>query len=191
MTPETPVVVLVADDGSRTRQYASWLDGQCDVRTARDGLGALEAVDREVDVVVLVRPSNLRDADALSSLREHGAGVKVVLVRELDADLAALDRAPDEVLSTPVTGDAVRRTVTVLAAERAYARGIGDLFSLAAERAAREGGTSADGPDLDERIATLRDRLNRTLDLLVDEAGFEAVYRALGGDPPGRSDRED
>lgn len=188
MTPETPVVVLVADDSSRLRQYTSWLDGDCAVRTARDGLGALEAIDREVDVVVLVRPSNVRDEDALSAVRERGDDVRVVLVRERDADLAALTRAPDETLSTPVTGDALRRTITVLAAERAYARGIGDLFSLAHERALH--GRSADD-DLDARIAALRDRLDGILDHLVDEAGFDAVYRALRDDSADSPDRRD
>ncbi|MFB6281117.1 MAG: hypothetical protein ABEH40_03765 [Haloferacaceae archaeon] len=193
MTPETPVVTLVADDGSRLRQYASWLDGACEVRTARDGSGALDAVDRGTDVVVLVRPSALRDGDALAALRERGEDLKVVLVRERDADLAALDRAPDEVLAAPVTREALRRAVAVLAAERAYARGIGDLFSLATERAAREADPPAGGGDgdLDERIAALRDRLDATLDTLVEEAGFEAVYRALADPPADGSDREE
>lgn len=184
MTPETPVVVLVAADGSRVRQYASWLDGDAEVRTARDGVGALDAIDRDVDVAVLVRPSNLRDEDALSAVREQGDGLRVVLVRECDDDLAALTRAPDEVLSTPVTGDALRRTVEVLAAERAYARGIGDLFSLSVRRARGR----PDDTDLDARIDSLRDRLDDTLDVLVDEAGFDAVYRALGDDVPDRSE---
>lgn len=195
MMPETPVVVLAAADRDRADLYTSWLDGECEVRTAHDGPGAVDAIDGSVDVAVIVSPgSGLRGDEVLSAVRAQEAGIRVAVLRERDADLGSLTRAPDEVLSAPVSPETLRRTVSVLAAERAYDRGIRDLFSLAVERAERESeGPSAprDGASGgEERLGALRERLDGTLDLLVDEAGFDAVYRALGeGDD--RDDRDD
>lgn len=187
MIPETPVVLIVDDDRDRAELYASWLDEECVVRTAHDGPGALDALDDSVDVVVLVRPaSGSGGDDVLSAVREQEIDARVAMVRASDADLAALTRAPDEVLSAPVSAETFRRTVSVLAAGRAYARGIRDLYALATEKAAVETGRAADAGDearaLDERIDRLRDRLDGTLDTLVDEAGFDAVYRAFADD---------
>jgi CheY-like chemotaxis protein len=170
MMPETPVVLVVDGNPDRAERYAAWLDGECSVRTARAAPAAVEAVDDAVDVVVLVQPR-----EVLPALREEGDGIKVVLVRGHDADLGALTRAPDEVVSMPVSPPLLRRTVSVLAAERTYADEIETLFSLAQERAAEE---AAD--DLDARIDALRDRLDETLDHLVETGGFDAVYRAIG-----------
>lgn len=193
MKAETPVVLIVEEDRDRAELYASWLAGECEVRVAHDAPGALDALDRDVDVAVLGRPGTWAGSDdVLSAVRDRGSEVGVAMVRGSDADLEALTRAPDEVLPAPVTPSALRRTVSVLAAGRAYARGIRDLFSLARERAAVESG-EAPGPDgdLDDRVADLRDRLDGTLDTLIEEAGVDAVYRALPEDLEDRNGGRD
>jgi len=194
MMPETPVALIVDDDRDRAELYASWLDGECSVRVAHDAPGALDAFDDDIDVVVLVSPGPDPPGDVLSPLRTEAPGVRVVVVRDGDADLAALARAPDEILPTPVPSATLRRTVATLAAERAYARGVRDLFSLARKRAAIESDDAAgadDAGDLDARIDALRDRLDGTLDDPVEGGGFDAVYRALVDAPPASDDGPD
>ncbi|MFB6303282.1 MAG: HalX domain-containing protein [Haloferacaceae archaeon] len=183
MTTETPIVLVVDHDRDRAQLYASYLDTECDVRVANDGPGALDALDDDVDVLVLVRPGSGSGVDDVSTaLGDRRSDVRVVLIRERDADLAALTRAPDEVLSAPVSAGTLRRTVSVLAAGRAYARGIGDLFSLARKRADVESDGTDDVRALDARIDDLRAQLDRTLATLLDEGDFAAVYRAIDDD---------
>lgn len=182
---ETPVVVVAESDPSRADRYAAWLDDDCVVRVVHDGPGALDAIDRDVDVVVLGR--SLRDAtegDPLYALRERGIDVGVATIGEDDPSPGSVASTPDDTLVEPVSAADLRRTASVLAARRRYEHGIHDLFSLATERAAVETGEVAaeTARDLDARIDALRDRLDATLDDLIDEAGFAAAYRAIDRD---------
>lgn len=169
---ETPVVLVVDADAERADLYATWLDPEYDVRVARDGRAALGAVD-EVDAVV-VGPNPPEGPGLVDALRARVLSVPVAVVVPQDADAPVPE--PDERVDEPASEATLRTAVAGLVARRQYARGVDELFSLAAERAAH------DDPSLDDRFDELSDRLGETLDDLVDTAGYRAAYRAADPD---------
>ncbi|MEF8819415.1 MAG: hypothetical protein V5A82_07465 [Haloferacaceae archaeon] len=171
MSGETPVVLVVDDDAERTELYASWLGSRYDVRVAHDGRAALAAVD-EADAAVL-GPAPPDGPGLTDALRARVVRVPVVVVVPPGGDAPVPE--PDERVDEPASETALRTAVAGLVARRQYARGVDELFSIAAERAARD---DDEDPELDDRFDELSDRLGETLSDLVDSAGYRAAYRA-------------
>lgn len=171
--PETPVVLVVDDDVERADLYATWLAPEYDVRVARNGRAALKAID-EVDAAVL-GPSPPEGPGLADALRARVVAIPVAVVLPPDAEPPVPE--PDERVDEPATEATLRTAVAGLVARREYTRGVDELFSLAAERAACD-----DDPTLDDRFDELSDRLDETLDDLVDSAGYRAAYRAADPD---------
>lgn len=174
MPEETPVVLVVDDDGERADRYAAWLARGHDVRVAADGRTALATVD-EADAVVF-GPSQPESPGLVDAFRARVVSVPSAVVVPQDADSPVPE--PDARVDTPATERALRTAVAGLVARSEYRRDVEELFALAAERASSPEAEAS----LDDRFAELNDRLDETLDELVDTAGYHAAYRAADPD---------
>lgn len=175
MLEQTPVVLVVEPDPDVADLYAAWLgESEWRVRVAHDeraGLAALPGAD-----VVVLGAGVADDGALLDVVGKDDASA--VVVTDDDAVPAVGER-----LNQPVSAESLRRAVSGVLARREYARGVGELFSLASERAAAESGRE-EVPDerrreLEARVDELRDRLDDTLDDLAENAGFDAAYRVV------------
>jgi DNA-binding response OmpR family regulator len=111
----------------------------------------------------------------------------MVTAVEPDFDIVAMGF--DDYLVKPVSKEALRGTVENLLRREEYADGVRELFSLASKKALLE---SEKGPadlersdeyrELAERLDTLREDLDRTLESLGEEAGLTELYRDLDRD---------
>ncbi|MFB6167321.1 MAG: hypothetical protein ABEJ43_00560 [Haloferacaceae archaeon] len=173
MLEETPVVLVV--DTERTDLYAEWLDPAYEVLVARDGRAALAAVD-DADAAVL-GPNQPESPGLVDALRARVVSLPVVAVPDGDSPVPE----PAERVDYPASETTLRAAVAAVVARRQYARGVDELYALAAERAAE-----GDDPTLDEEFDELSARLAETLDELVDNAGYRAAYRAAAD--PDRSE---
>lgn len=188
MLEDTPVVLVVEGDVDRADLYAAWLHEEYTVRVAHDACAAIAALD-EADAVVLGddRPERVRTV--LDAMDEREREVPTVAVTGEDGR-ADFGPTADERLDEPLSAEILRSAVSRLLVRRAYSRGIGELFAVASERAAIESDRTADGDrrrELDARLDELKERVDDTLDSLVERGGFAAAYRALDDE----SDYED
>ncbi|WP_415378618.1 hypothetical protein [Halosimplex sp. TS25] len=209
MTSGRHLVVLAGADAGAVDSMAATLRGDGTVRTAYSPAGLRETLDDEVDVVLV--GSDLRDGPLepiLAELRTSETGWRIaVLDSEADSDwIWGRDRdrnrdSPRDGPEVPVDAvaewdeDAVRATVSRLAARARYRKRLEEYYALAEERAAVA--------DEDEDAAPKRDRLDRQIDRLrrdladgfrrIDDASaFDAALspreRKLDGDCPNAPD---
>lgn len=104
MARGSEVTVLVVDDEKPVADaYALQIESRYETRIAYGGEEALEAVNAEVDVVLLDRrmPDYSGD-DVLEELRERGLDCRVIMVTAVDPDFDIVDMPFDDYLQKPV-----------------------------------------------------------------------------------------
>jgi DNA-binding response OmpR family regulator len=190
MSETKPTVLVVEDEPDLADLYATWLDGEYAVRTAYGGRDALAAIDETVDVILLDRRMpDLPGDEVLATVRDRGIDCRVAMVTAVEPDFDIVAMGFDDYLVKPVSKEALRGTVENLLRREEYADGVRELFSLASKKALLE---SEKGPadlersdeyrELAERLDTLREDLDRTLESLGEEAGLTELYRDLDRD---------
>jgi len=180
------VVLVVDDEESVAEVFALWLEDDYDVRVATGGEAALEAMDGDVDAVLLDRRMPGLSGDAvLAEMRERGFDAPVAMVTAVDPDLDILEMAFDDYLTKPVTKDELYRTIERLLALEDYDDRAKEHFSLAqklatleAEKSKAELEGSEEYLEMRERLDTVRDELD---DLVahMDERASTLLFREL------------
>lgn len=173
------LVVLAGADAEAVDALAATLRDDGTVRTAYDSAALVETLGDEVDVVIVDR--DLGDGpidDVLDVVRAHDADCQVALLGT-DADRSR-GRVEGEVSVDAVVGldegeDAVRETVSRLAARARYRRRLDEYYELAEKRA-----SLADAADQTRE----RDRLDRHVERLRRELadGFRRIDDASAFD---------
>lgn len=106
---ETAGSLLVVDDSDDFRSlYSLWLGAEYDVRTAADGVEAMDVLDERIDVVVLDR--EMPRKDGIEFARELDASEfdpAVVMISGVVPGEDLLDIPVDDYLQKPVTQDSV------------------------------------------------------------------------------------
>ena len=111
--------MLVVDDSDDIRSlFTLWLGQQYDVRSAADGVAALDRMDEGVDVVVLDREMPRKDGlEVARVLDDGGHRPAVVMVSGVEPGTELLELPVDDYLQKPVDRaevlDAVDRASTV------------------------------------------------------------------------------
>jgi DNA-binding response OmpR family regulator len=107
-----PTVLVVDDERDIADTYAAMLGESYDVRVAYGGEAALDAIDDDVDAVLLDRRMPDVSGDVvLERVREAGYGCKVIMVTAIDPDLDILAMDFDDYLSKPIKRDTLVQAV--------------------------------------------------------------------------------
>jgi len=180
---DRPTVLAVDDEENVADSYALWLD-EYDVRVAYGGEAALDAIDDDIDVVLLDRMMPDLSGDAvLARIRETGYEVRVAMLTAAEPDTDIIDMPFDEYLTKPVDDSTVRGAVERLAALSEYDETVRDTYARASKVATLESELGPAELADNEEYAALRDSLEDTDappdDLLEDPD----LFRAMLDDP--------
>ncbi|MWV64412.1 response regulator [Halorubrum sp. JWXQ-INN 858] len=190
MSEQPPLVLVVEDEPDLADLYAAWLGDQYRVRTAYGGHEALEQLDDEIDAILLDRRMpGLSGDEVLVEVRDRGMDCRVAMVTAVEPDFDILEMGFDDYLVKPVTKEALRGTVEGLLRRGQYDTGVQELFALTSKKAILETEKSAselsdndEYRELSERIAVLRDDLDRSLSEVDEHEEFERLFQGFDGD---------
>jgi DNA-binding response OmpR family regulator len=136
--PERPTVLVVDDEKEVADAYTFQLRDRYETRTVYSGRDALEAVDGEVDVVLLDRRMpELSGDDVLREIRERGLDCRVIMLTAVDPGFDILDMPFDDYLCKPVDRDDIHAAIDHQLRTVAYAR-LSEYFEVAAKRSVLE-----------------------------------------------------
>lgn len=159
---DEPTVLAVDDEENVADSYKMWLD-EYDVRVAYGGEAALDAIDDDIDVVLLDRMMpNLSGDEVLARVRETGYEVRVAMVTAAEPDVDIIDMPFDEYLTKPVDGPDLRGVVERLAALSEYDETVRDTYARASKVATLESELGTAELADNEEYAALRDSLEDT-----------------------------
>lgn len=183
-TDRTATVLIVDDEQNLTTLYAAWLEPDYDVVTATSGSEAVTELDSDVDVALLDRrmPETSGD-EVLRELRQRDVGAQVAMLTAVEPDASISEMPFDDYVTKPVEREEAHATVEVLLERRQYDRQSREFFSLASKKAALESANEHDTDEYDEivdRMAEIRDEMDRTLDTLTAQQAFAELDVAPG-----------
>ncbi|MFC6988483.1 HalX domain-containing protein [Haloplanus sp. GCM10025708] len=185
MRTDTPLVLVVEDEPDLADLYATWLSDTYRVRVADGGEAALDALDDEVDVVLLDRRMpDLSGDEVLEAVRVRGFDCSVAMVTAADPDFDVLAMGFDDYVVKPVSRETLVQTVSNLLLREEYDDGVQELFALASKKALLETEKSPaalEAHDEYQELATdlerLRENLDDTLFQLGEQDDLSALYR--------------
>lgn len=136
--PIDATVLVIEDDREQAGEYAAWLD-EYDVRTATDSEVALNALDRDVDVVLLDGdlPGTL-SAELLGEIRARRVGCQIGLLSGTDVGSDVLRLDFDEYVPRPVGRDELTTTVERLVDRGAVEEAAETYLTLVARKRSLE-----------------------------------------------------
>jgi DNA-binding response OmpR family regulator len=170
--PEEAEILLVEDDRELAGLYAAWLEGTHTVRTAVDGVEALETVDDAVDIVLLDRQlPKLSGTEVLTTIRERDLSCQVVIVSGAEPDFDLIRMEFDGYLVKPVTKEELRSAVEQTIAQASYGEKLQEFHALAQTRNVLDEEKTAAERESSEEYAALEARLadvGRQLDAIAE-----------------------
>jgi len=183
-TSTEPRVLIVDDEAEVADVYALRLRTEYDTETAYGGEEALEAVDESVDVVLLDRRMpQVSGDDVLSTIRERGLDIRVIMNTAVDPDFDIVDMPFDDYLCKPVQKeDLVAAIEQQLTASR-YDDQLTEYLEITSKIALLEAEKTDTELDASEEVTELRERAER-LRVDIDDAlsefdGFEAAFNEV------------
>lgn len=181
---DSPTILVVEDEEMALDTYLIWLGDDFDVRTATDGVEALEEIDDSVSVVLLDRRMpNMTGDEVLEEFREREYDCKVAMVSAVEPDMDIVDMPFDAYLKKPVTGDELVDVVERLSTVATHDEVIQELFAVVEKQTVLEQELGQTRVEKDEEYRALierREELSRQADSALgttDKETFEAVIR--------------
>lgn len=183
-------MLVVDDEPAITDGQAARLESEYSVRTAYDGVEALEVMDDDVDVVLLDRRMpKLGGVEVVERIREAGYDCRVAMLTGVEPGMDILEMGFDEYLTKPVSKEALFDVVERMVRRARYDRGLRELFALASKVATLETSyepevlaSSPEYQSLREEMETLRDDVDDALAQLPKNERY-----SIGSRPSQRS----
>jgi two-component system response regulator AdeR len=181
---ETPTVLVVEDEEDVADTYARVLSSEYTVRTAYTGAAGLEALDEEVDVVLLDRRMPEMSGDeVLVAIRERDIDPRVVMVTAVDPDVDVIAMEFDEYLVKPVQADQLYDVVERMLARKEQDERIQEMFAVASKLATLEGKMGYEDLQNSEEYAHLREEFERMREELdvpeTDDSYLDATVEKM------------
>ncbi|MFB6236331.1 MAG: HalX domain-containing protein [Halopenitus sp.] len=188
MSEEPPLILVVEDEPDLADLYAAWLGDDYRVRTAYGGREALDALDDEIDAILLDRRMpGLSGDEVLDQVRDRGIDCRVAMVTAVEPDFDIIEMGFDDYLVKPVSKESLRETVESLLERNEYEEGVQDLFSvsskiavLEAEKRQAELEENEEYQRLKERHEELQDEMDTTVSGFTEHEEFEGLFREVG-----------
>ncbi len=182
---ETTHVLIVEDEPDLAGLYASWLAGRHTVETAHSGEEAIEAIDDEIDVVLLDRMMpELSGDDVLEVIRERGLDCRVAMVTAVEPDFDIVGMGFDDYLVKPVSEEELHAIIDGLVLRSTYDDQLQEFFSLASKKALLEEGksdvelrASREYARLEDRLAVVRTAVEGTVEELLEQGVCDRLCR--------------
>jgi DNA-binding response OmpR family regulator len=168
-----PLVLIVEDEEDVAETYALALRDDYETRIALGGQAALNAIDDDVDAVLLDRRMpDMHGDDVLVQLRERGYDCPIIMATAVGPDLNILEMDFDDYLTKPIDGDTLRETLAQhVAAGTGRDERLDEFFEiqskldvLESELPGHELADSEEYQRLEERAAELRWELETAID---------------------------
>jgi len=181
-----PVVLVIDDEADVADVYALRLRSEYETRTAYGGEAGLEAIDEDVDVVLLDRRMpDIPGDEVLEEVRDRGYDCRVIMITAVDPGFDIVEMPFDDYLNKPVEKrDLVNAIEQQLTAERyderltEYLEVTSKLALLESEKPEPELEGSEEITRLRERADRLRDELDETLAEFDDaRTAFKEIER--------------
>ena len=180
----TPTVLIVDDKQEVADVYAFRLKRSYDVRTAYGGQQAVDAVDDDVDVVLLDRRMPEMSGDeVLEVIRAEGYDCRVIMTTAVEPEFEIIEMPFDDYLCKPIEQATLTEALEKQLTAKQYDATVSDLFRatsklsvLEAERTAEELEDSAEY----QQLKRLTDEARSDADGLVDDLDdFESAFKSI------------
>jgi len=186
---DTPTVLIVDDEQEVADVYAFRLKRTYDVRTAYGGQQAVDAVDADVDVMLLDRRMPEMSGDeVLETIRADGYDCRVIMTTAVEPEFEIIEMPFDDYLCKPIEQATLTEALDQQLTARQYDESVSDLFRatsklsvLEAEKTAEELEASAEYQDLKRMTDEARDDADSLVGELDDfESAFKSIDRSSG-----------
>ncbi|WP_435098276.1 response regulator [Halorubrum sp. N11] len=178
-----PTVLAVDDEPDLAELYRVYLDTAYDVRIATGGEEALSLMDESVDVVLLDRRMpDMSGREVLDAIRGEGYDARIAMLTAVEPDVDIVEMSFDDYKTKPVTKKELITLVEVLLHRAKFNEQSQKFFALASKKAALEAAGAANTEEYEElldRVETVRDRVDDTLDHLSARDAFIEVSSTL------------
>ncbi|MFW5919524.1 MAG: HalX domain-containing protein [Halanaeroarchaeum sp.] len=183
----SPIVLIVEDEPDLADLYSAWLREACTVRTAYNGAQALDAIDEEIDIVLLDRRMpGLSGDEVLETIRDRGLDTRVAMVTAVEPDFDIIGMGFDDYLVKPVSQRDLMETVDQLLLRSTYDDQMQEFFALASKKAVLDAQkteaelrASEDYARLEDRLAVLRAEIDDTVSELSDQNGYRRICQDI------------
>ncbi|WP_049925063.1 response regulator transcription factor [Halopiger goleimassiliensis] len=187
MTTESPRVLVVEDEPDLANLYVAWLEGAAEPTAVYDGTEALEAIDEDVDILLLDRRMpGLSGDTVLETIRERDLDCRVAMVTAIEPDFEIVGMGIDDYLVKPVTKEELVETIEGLHLRSRYDEQLQEFFALASKKALldrekpdAERKASHEYDRLEDRLAVLRAQLDETVEELLAADDYRELCRDL------------
>ena len=186
---DTPTVLIVDDEQEVADVYAFRLKRSYDVRTAYGGQQAVDAVDDDVDVVLLDRRMPEMSGDeVLEEIRADGYDCRVIMTTAVEPEFEIIEMPFDDYLCKPIEQATLTEALDKQLTAKQYDATVSDSFRatskpsvLEAERTAEELEDSAEYQQLKQLTDEARSDADGLVDDLDDfESAFKSIDRSSG-----------
>jgi DNA-binding response OmpR family regulator len=183
----SPIVLIVEDEPDLADLYSAWLREACTVRTAYNGAQALDAIDEEIDIVLLDRRMpGLSGDEVLETIRDRGLDTRVAMVTAVEPDFDIIGMGFDDYLVKPVSQRDLMETVDQLLLRSTYDEQMQEFFALASKKAVLDAQkteaelrASEEYARLEDRLAVLRAQIDDTVSELSDQDGYRRICQDI------------
>jgi len=181
-------VLIVDDEKAVADVYALRLGDRYETKTAYGGEAALEAVDGDIDLVLLDRRMpDVSGDDVLETIRERELGTRVIMITAVDPDFDIIDMPFDDYLCKPVEKDDLVAAIDQQLAARRYDDRLAEylevtskLALLEAEKPPQSLDSNDDVAELKQRAESLRGQMD---DALSEFENIDAAFQEIGRHP--------
>jgi len=176
---ERVTVLVVEDETHLAELYSEYLDDEYDVRTAYDGVEAIEMLASDLDVVLLDRRMPIVSGnEVLAEIEERGLRCRVAMVTAVDPDFDIIDMGCDDYVVKPVTRDEITEVVDRLVKLSEYNDRLRELSSKKLKRNVLEvEKTDSELAESDtfQRLQREISEMEETVEGIADELGSDYV----------------
>lgn len=175
---ETSTILVVDDEQGLADLYALYLEDEYTTRTAYDGEEALDAIDDDVDAVLLDRRMpGLSGDEVLTTLRERGYEQPVAMLTAVDPGEEIIELDIDEYFVKPLDDTEIREAVDALLARKHYDEEFREYYAVISKKAALEASMSEQELASSDAYNTLEQEVTEAKD-----AADSALTEMMAGD---------
>lgn len=178
---DTATVLVVDDEREVADVYAFRLKRTYDTHTAYGGEAAVDAVDNDVDVVLLDRRMpDLSGDEVLELIRESGYNCRVIMTTAVEPEFEITEMPFDDYLCKPIDHSTLEDAIETQLTASEYDNSVSEFFRATSKIAVLEAEKTAEELEASEEYQQLKaqtDDARSQADSLVSElSDFESAF---------------